>query len=124
MSDSVNGPHSARETKLAAVQVIAVLIAGELIRLAVEREAAVRDAVREAADDRAHLYVLAHIFVWRIEAEHDIAAIHAQPLDRRAEREDCDIEHAAAQTDHSFTGSAVKPRKRARRLRTGAPSAV
>src|SRR4051812_8371919 len=94
------------------MQVIdAVFVAGELVRRAVKREPASRDAVGEPADNASHVEAMFQIFVAAAKTENDVLrsarSMDAQPLDRRAPGQDRDFQVAAAQVD-AVNGGAVK----------------
>jgi hypothetical protein len=65
------------------------VVGRERVGFAVEREATVRDAIADAADDRAEIRRRAHVVLYGVVAEHDIvepprAIRHEQPHDDRA----------------------------------------
>jgi hypothetical protein len=56
-----HAPHALAEAEVSAVQVVRAFVGGDLVRLALEREASVRDAVAEAADDRPDVRAVRHV---------------------------------------------------------------
>ena len=74
----------------AAVQMVRAVVGRERVRLAVERELALRDPVAVAADDRAEVRAsVVDVVVERVEAEDDVVELaaavrHAQRDDDRA----------------------------------------
>ena len=71
---------------------IGSVVGGELVRLAIEREAPLRDPVSIASDDGTKIWrLLRDVLVECIESEHDVAELfaaipHPQRDDRRAVR--------------------------------------
>ena len=80
-----SGPDALVEADAAAVQVVAALVLLDLHRLAVQREAAARNAVGIASDDRAEIAGVLQIVVRGLQADHDIAALIGKPCDGRTE---------------------------------------
>ena len=78
-------PHPLVEAGIAAVQMVAALVLMHLHGLAVQREAAARNAVGIAADDRAEVAGVLQIVVRSLQADHDIAALIGKPCDGRTE---------------------------------------
>ena len=80
-----SGPDALVEADAATVQVIAALVLLDLHRLAVQREAAARNAVGIASDDRAEIAGVLQIVVRGLQADHDITAPIDKPCDGRTE---------------------------------------
>ena len=78
-------PDALVEADAAAVQVVAALVLLDLHRLAVQREAAARNAVGIASDDRTEIAGVLQIVVRSLQADHDIAAQISKLCDGRAE---------------------------------------
>ena len=80
-----SGPDALVEADAAAVQVIAALVLLDLHCLAVQREAAARNAVGIASDDRTEIAGVLQIVVRGLQADHDIAAQISKLCDGRTE---------------------------------------
>ena len=57
------------------MQVVRAVVGGELVGAAIEREAALGDAVAHAPDNRAEVGLLGQVAVDAVEPEHDIAQL-------------------------------------------------
>src|SRR6185312_17055202 len=72
------GPQTAVETHVAAMQRVGAVVGGQVVCVAIEREASMGDAVGVAADQGAEVGLgVAHVAGQVVIAEHDVAALAA-----------------------------------------------